>query len=237
MTAILRPEWPASPIAWFQRLLQTNVPTSAGSIHDTERPTDLRYVSSSTSDRQGDAATTRAPSRDQSYLAALALHDLRRPAAQIATRGTGDDNPDYALFAMAAAADAQDEGAFAAACQLVDWGRSDAGTYEAALSLALKAGAHALARSLAAQGAASHPASAYLQQAARVLAPPAVVTRRPASNAGNGANKAWLAANRTTYYGQWVALRSGELLASAARLQDLFDRFGAQPEILYTRVT
>jgi len=142
-----------------------------------------------------------------------------------------------ALAAMAAAAETPSEDAYLAAYGTVDWDQADAGTFEAAIHLAFTAGAHMAARLLATKGAALHPDSEYLRYMAYVLAPPTVIGHRPASNHVNAANKRWLNENRALYRGQWVALRGGELLGSGSTLSELVNRFGAVPEILYTRVT
>ena len=144
---------------------------------------------------------------------------------------------DAQIAAMQAAADVEDEHAFWAVYRTVDWEHGDAAAFEAAIHLALAAGAHMAARRLATQGAVLHPGSDYLRRAAYVFAPPTVLERRPASNHGNTVNKAWININRATYRGQWVALRNGELLGSGRQLKELVDQFGIVPEILYTRVT
>ncbi len=214
--------------------------TSAESERDMRRPTELRYAPPATNDRQGSKYAGTSGQDDGAW---AAQQVARRPggtpshAVTLIPPGTASDRLDPALAALTAAAEAQDEMAFLAAYHAVDWSQNDAALFETAIHLAFAAGAHMAARLLATQGAALHPDSDYLRRAAYVLAPPKVIGRRPASNGGNAANKVWMMANRAAYRGRWVALRNGELLDSGSKLEELVNRFGAVPEILYTRVT
>jgi hypothetical protein len=234
---VLFPETVHSPAAFLQRLVESMLPTSAQSYDDVLRPTELRYGPVSTNDRKGNSAAPKTAPTSLDSPAQPQLETVSRQTVAMMRSGTVDDVPGYALAAMAAATIAQDEDAFLAASRLVDWEQSDAATFETAIHLALAAGAHLAARQLATQGAALHPSAPYLQKAARILAPPQVVSRRPASNHARSTNKLWLAANRERYQDQWVALRQGELLGSNPQLNVLSERFGTGPDIVYVRVT
>lgn len=197
---------------------------------------DTRYVAATTRDSQGSPNLVKTPSS----IPLAVQTELKELPAQAMARiepRTAVTNPNYVLAAMANAADAGDERAYLAAYRLMDWERCDAATFETAIHLAFAAGAHMAARLLATKGAALHPDSPYLQKADYILAPPKVIRRGLPAEQGPVANRAWMVANRTAYRGQWVALRNGELLANAGRLQELTERFGADPSILFTRVT
>ena len=133
---------------------------------------------------------------------------------------TTTDNPDYAMAHLAAAAQADDERAFWRAAQAIDWSVRSADDFSQAVQWALQIGAHLVARQLAADGVARYPDSASLQKYARVLAPPNITRRAPAQP-GVKADIDWFRAYRAEYWGQWVAVKNGELLAAAPSLQDL----------------
>lgn len=240
MTAASFPDQLVSPGAWLQRVRQNMKATSAESERDMRRPTELRYAPPATNDRQGSKHAGTSGQDDGAWAAQQVRDDLRGTpshAVALIPPGTAGDRLDPALAALTAAAAAQDEMAFLAAYHAVDWAKSDAALFEAAIHLAFAAGAHMAARLLATQGAALHPDSDYLRRAAYVLAPPRVIARSLPAEDDTRANRAWMVANRDAFRGQWVALRNGELLGSAAKLKDLTTRFGIAPEILYAKVT
>jgi hypothetical protein len=131
-----------------------------------------------------------------------------------------------------AAGDAQ---AFVTAYHLIDWSTRTPDEFERAIHWALAAGAHLTARSLATAGAAQYPDDAELQKAARILAPPKLLRRLPAEPEKR-ANHAWLRVNRAAYRGKWVALRNGDLLATANAFHELTEQIPIAPDILFTKV-
>lgn len=101
--------------------------------------------------------------------------------------------------------------------------------FHRAIDEALTAGALSTARELAAEGARRFPDDARLSRAAAVLARPVArqVERRRTGDAR--ADRAWLARHHGEYRGLWVALRSGEVVASAKTLNDLVASLPSPP--------
>lgn len=124
------------------------------------------------------------------------------------------------LSQLADAAEVGDAQAFVTAYQAIDWAARTPDEFERAIHWALTAGAHLAARSLATMGAAQYPDDAELQKAARILAPPKLLRRLPAEPEKR-ANHEWLRVNRTAYRGKWVALRNGDLLATANSFREI----------------
>jgi hypothetical protein len=125
------------------------------------------------------------------------------------------------LHLLELAAEAGDEEAFANAASALRWEQFAAEDLAYAVRLALKAGAHIVARSLASQGAMFFPRNPELRRLAAVLAPPRAIHRAPAQDEALEMNRRWLEEHGTEYRSRWVALRRGQLLASAESLLDL----------------
>jgi|GEM_PF-645446 len=131
------------------------------------------------------------------------------------------------LARLEEAAASRNEAAFTQALTQIDWDSKPAEDYIRAIDLALQVGAHLAARKLATEGAEFHFESEELQKYARILAPPTVIKQRPSSNVKPKANVEWLKANRDKYRGQWVALKSGTLVASAKTHDELIAAVGS----------
>ena len=127
---------------------------------------------------------------------------------------------------LVAAADAGDEIAFAGAVPGVDWTERTEDDFEAAVRLALAAGAHGAGRALSAQGFAAFPESAILQKMATILSPPRVVRVGLPADPSVAANQQWMRAHWEKYRGCWVALRDGNLLAAAPTLREVEQQVG-----------
>lgn len=155
---------------------------------------------------------------------------------QSVSNRVGDDPANFYFRQMATAADMGDEALFVTAKQQVNWPQQSASDFRQAIRWALAAGAHLAARNLAQQGADLHPDDPELQKFAYLLAPPKVIARNLPPDPAIRANRDWLRAHRTQYRGQWVALRSGELLGTAASLHALTKQFGIERSILFTKV-
>ena len=134
------------------------------------------------------------------------------------------------------AAEKSDEMAFVQAVSEIDWPQRPAADFARAVRLALAAGAHLLARNLAAQGARLHPDHLELQKMARILAPPRVVRADLPPDPSVQANHAWLRAHADEYRGRWVALRNGQLIAMGYTARELKAQLESTDGILLTRV-
>ncbi len=134
------------------------------------------------------------------------------------------------------AAEEGDEMAFVQAAGKIDWSQRPATDFARAVHLALAAGAHLLARNLAAQGAEMHPDHPELQKMARILAPPRVIRADLPPVPSVRANHEWLSAHADEYQGQWVALRNGQLIAVGATTRELIAQLESTEGILLTRV-
>ena len=150
---------------------------------------------------------------------------------------TLDSSPiDPMMSQLESAAQKGDERAFVVTQRHIDWQRRSPEDFIRAIQFALAAGAHLAARNLSALGAARFPNREDLQKYARVLAPPKVTRRNPASDLGWKANRDWLTTNSDEYQGRWVALRNGELVGSADTLKALSGKLSETRDLLLTKV-
>lgn len=150
------------------------------------------------------------------------------------TASNGNRGLDEVWARMEAAAEAADERSFIAAFERVDWTLQPPDAVMRAVRLAISADAPLVARKLATEGAQRHPEHAELQKAARILAPPRVIRSDLPPNPGMANNVRWLKEHGARYRGNWVAIREGQLLATADSLQALIERVGKHKDILYT---
>ena len=130
---------------------------------------------------------------------------------------------------LRAAADAGDELAFVQIMRAVNWDERTEDDFEAAVRLALAAGAHGAARVLADRGFAAFPESVMLQKMATILAPPRVIGVHPVDPsvaASRQANQQLMRVHWEKYRGCWVALRDGNLLAAAPTLREIEQQVG-----------
>ncbi len=130
-----------------------------------------------------------------------------------------------------------DETAFIIAAKRIDWDSRTEQEYVEGIRMALSAGAHRFARELATMGYRRYPASEQLRKIDKILAPPRVTPIELRVNKDERqANRTWLKANATTYYGQWVALRHGKLLACGQSVADVKDCLDDTGGVLITHV-
>jgi hypothetical protein len=129
-----------------------------------------------------------------------------------------------------------DEVAFVRAVGQIDWLQRPAADFARAVRLALAAGAHLLARKLAAQGARLYPDHRELQKMSQILAPPRVLRTNLPANTSARANLAWMRAHAAEYREQWVALKDGALLASAPTARELKQQLPTTDGLFLTRV-
>jgi hypothetical protein len=162
--------------------------------------------------------TLRARQKDSLYRA----EDRKGvPASDRPRAGGYEDVPPWERT-LATAAEHGDEVAFDQERSRIDWSARSASEFALAARLALRAGAHLAAREIASEGSKRFPTDLQLRKLAHVLAPPEIV-RHPTQtpNPALLANMAWLREHGSSYRGLWVALRAGELVASAASAEAL----------------
>jgi hypothetical protein len=147
-----------------------------------------------------------------------------------------DDLSDLTMQQLAAAADQGNEAMFLTAKQMIDWSRRPATDFVRAIRWALAAGAFMAARNLATQGTKQYPDHQEVQKFAYLLAPPKVLPLHLPPDPSLRANRDWIRTHSAQYHGQWVALRSGELLATASSLHALTQELGISRDILFTKV-
>lgn len=134
------------------------------------------------------------------------------------------------------AAKANDEKRFVAAMRSVNWSQLSATDFFNAVHLALEAGAHLAARRLATEGAQRYPHDLALQRMHQLLRAPQVLNANLPPVKSLTANRNWMKANAARYRGQWIALKDGELVASASTPRDLKGRVKDLKDHFITKV-
>lgn len=137
---------------------------------------------------------------------------------------------------LQSAATARDERAFTELAQSLDWSQRPPEAFLEAVRLALSTGAHMAARHVAQLGARRFPQHAELKRYAQVLAPPRLVRRGLPARPDLYANREWMRQHANEYRRQWVALRKGQLLATAESFEALAGQFPERAGILLTRL-
>lgn len=143
---------------------------------------------------------------------------------------------DDEMTQLEAVAQTGDERAFLAAQKAIAWEQRPPQDYIRAIQWALSSGAYLIARQLSTQGAERHPQHSELQKYARILAPPKVTRSDLPPDPTLRTNRDWLKTHGDVFKGQWVALRDGQLLGSAASLKALAAQLGDTTDILLTKV-
>lgn len=133
-------------------------------------------------------------------------------------------------------AETGDEATFVQAANEIDWSQRPATDFARAVRLALATGAHLLARKLAEYGHRLYPNHQELAKMAHILAPPRVVRTDIPPAPSLQANQEWLRVHGDEYRGQWVALRDGILLATAATTRQLGAYLESTDGVLITKV-
>jgi hypothetical protein len=139
---------------------------------------------------------------------------------------TGLEDGMAALEAAAERSSVYDVSPFVTACEQVDWRERPAEAFVRGVRLALKVGAHIIARKLALEGAERFPEHAELKKMAHILGPPKVTVSNRPPEPVVGDNMAWLTAHWEEYKGQWVALRDGKVLATADSFEGVIELVG-----------
>ena len=133
-------------------------------------------------------------------------------------------------------AETGDETTFVQAANEIDWSQRPATDFARAVRLALATGAHLLARKLAEYGHRLYPNHQELAKMAHILALPRVVRTDIPPTPSLQANQEWLRVHGGEYRGQWVALRDGILLATAATTRQLRAYLESTDGVLITKV-
>lgn len=149
---------------------------------------------------------------------------------------TSSDRLEAEMELLLSLAAAGNEGQFASVVQAIDWTQRPPEAVIAAIQLALSTGAHTTARRLAVSGAERYPDRPDLQKYARILAPPRLVQRGLPTRPDLYTNREWIRQHAGQYRGQWVALRNGQLLATADSFEALANQFADHTGILLTRL-
>ena len=152
-------------------------------------------------------------------------------------RQTGNTSGNLIFTLMEEAAQAEDPRRFAAWADLIDWSTSTPDELVRTIELTLSLELVALARELTLEGTHLFPNHERLRQAAQVLAPPSVQPQPDMPPAeGLEVSMAWLSEHASQYRGQWVAVRSGRLIATTATLQELEASIGQDTSLESTIV-
>lgn len=117
--------------------------------------------------------------------------------------------------------EANDAYAFCSLINDLDWALYQPASLLQAIRFAVSLNLVQTARSLAATGQRLFPDDADLQQAARVLAPPAVHQHPASAPQGIQESNDWLRDHAHEYRGQWVAVNQGAFLGAATSFKEL----------------
>lgn len=150
---------------------------------------------------------------------------------------SGTEKPEQARFLahLERAVRAGDIRTFVTILKEVSWERRRPEDFVEAIKLALNVSAPTAAQYLYDEGIKRHPQSPELARYARLFASARSSTRTLPPNSTLKANREWLKSHRSEYRGQWIALRNGQLLATAASLEDLTNQVGDITNALLTR--
>ncbi|MFN8459604.1 MAG: hypothetical protein U0401_33985 [Anaerolineae bacterium] len=142
-----------------------------------------------------------------------------------------------ALTLLEEFAQADERQQFAARVNTIDWSVYQPEQLMRAIDLALRLELSSLAIRLAQQGKQLFPNHEHIQQAAQVLAPPiGREVSRPYTQKLN-ASQSWLREHASEYRGRWVAVREGELVATAESLQELATVMGQDENTINTLIS
>jgi hypothetical protein len=128
---------------------------------------------------------------------------------------------DREILQLERASRLKDEEEFVNVANQMDWPSRPVENYLLAISLALKVGAHLVARKLAQEGGSRFPGNSEIAKFARILAPVKTIRSDLPPYPQAELDLQWLKEHRQEYHGQWVAIKDGNLVASASTYQDL----------------
>lgn len=142
-----------------------------------------------------------------------------------------ENTSDQAIIAqLEKAIDRNDPRAFVQIVDEVDWDSQPVENFIQVIDLAMSQGYLPLAKQLTEKGQVRFSTNETLTQTARALAPP-VVRRRGPATPGLADTIHWMKKHAAEYKGQWIAVRSGELLAVASSLDELIETVGGLEEL------
>jgi|CXWK01.1.fsa_nt_gi hypothetical protein len=149
-------------------------------------------------------------------------HDVA-PIAAIPLKQSSIDD---VLARLRLASDAGNEQSFHEAYALIDWLQQAPEIIERVVRLAFQSGLHYLAQTLARNGAALHPDHLGLHKFARALNPASAQVSHGTHDPAVRADTQWFAKHSAEHYGQWVAVKNGQLISAAPTIQQLEAQIG-----------
>lgn len=153
----------------------------------------------------------------------------------LSARGAESSGQRDLMSRLEDAAEKGDARAFINTVREIKWGSVSAQDAARAINLALRAGTPTAAQHIYNEGMKSHPNSPELHKFARLFAPKRQAVKTLPPNPTLNANREWLKSHRAEYRGSWIALRNGELLATATSLDELIRRVGDTANVLLTK--
>lgn len=176
---------------------------------------------------------TLAGARDIGAAVSITRHDYAQAGDVHQTSITPQSVP---VILLEESARAGDHRTFAALAEAIDWAARRPDELTTAIDLALSLEMATLAIKLAQLGGRLFPEHERVQRAARVLAPPVVRAVRAPRARGLSASMAWFRKHASQYRGQWLAVREGQLLGTAASLKELIAVIGQGEDAISTIV-
>lgn len=105
-----------------------------------------------------------------------------------------------------------------------------------AMRTALERNDYGTAQQLSIQAVEHYPDHQELLKYAYVLGPPKVTVDKRTPYRDTEVNQDWVRENRTKYRSRWVALRNGQLLASASSVDELVDQLSDTKGVFLTAI-
>jgi hypothetical protein len=147
---------------------------------------------------------------------------------------SGEGVPEDNMARLQRATESGDQRAFLIALDEINLNDRSVEDLIRIVRLALETGAYRTARHVSDEGAKCYPENAEIQNYARVLAPPMVISYSLPPDQTLEANRSWLKKHGSEYRGKWVALKDGQLLASADSLDRLAEQVENTKDVLLT---
>jgi Family of unknown function (DUF5678) len=129
--------------------------------------------------------------------------------------------PDIEMAKLDAAVHHGDLPLFLKLIDTIDWDQRSVDDILRTIQSALQVGAHLTARKLAQEGGNRFPDHPQMAKHARILAPVKTIRSDLPPYPQAELDMKWLKEHRQEYHGQWVAIKEGNLIASASTFQDL----------------